>query len=194
MRLLKHRSAVMVLLACLAFAPSAQAWWFFFIIPRVGPSGGPHGAKGNICVKDGTQVGQTLHSPNGNTAKVLAVHGTSSICRNPALPIRAELEFTYNFSPKAGVELPDDFEAPALPDIDRYNGFLLKAKSKTLNNHGLMITSTTKKPTSDIRTMANNIEQASLHHYRLKDTTSQRAEVSKTVSCSRSHSVLMNER
>jgi hypothetical protein len=167
--------AALALAGALLFSESAQAWWFFFIIPRVG-GGASTSAKGNICVKEGTQVGQTIHSPSGNAAKVVSVSGASSICRNPALPIRAELQFDYKFSSKAGVELPDDFQASALADVDRFNGYLLKATSKSLSNHGLMIAARTRKPNSDIRTIANAIEQAALRNYALKDTASQRPE------------------
>lgn len=173
--------AAAALAAALAFPPCAHAWFFFFIPTSAlrGASDAVTGAKGDICVKEGTQAGQTLNSPNGNTAKVISVSGTSTICRTPGLPIRAELEFTYKFSSKAGIELPDDLQPGPLSDLDRFNGFLLKATSKTTSNHGLMITSTTRKPTSDIRTMANNIEQAMLKSPRFKEAASQKPEALK---------------
>src|SRR5258706_2932749 len=164
--------------AMLAFSPCAHAWFFFFIPGSVlrSASDALSGAKGNICVKEGAQAGQVLNSPNGNSAKVVSVSGTSSICQNPALPIRAELEFTYKFSSKAGIELPDDFQPGPLSDVQRSSGFLLKATSKSSPNHGLMITATTRKPTSDIRTMANNIERAMLKSPRFKQVASQTPE------------------
>jgi len=171
-------AAALVLVISLAFSPSAHAWFFFFIpgsaLRAIGDAA--TGAKGNICVKEGTQVGQILNSPNGNSAKVLSVSGTSSICQNPALPIRAELGFTYRFSSKAGIELSDDFQPATLTDLERFNGFLLKAASKSKSNHGIQITATTKKPNSDIRTMANNIEQTMQKSQRLKDVASDKSE------------------
>jgi len=68
------------------------------------------------------------------------------------------LEFTFNFSPKAGVELPDSYEATDLSDLDRYNGVILRAKSTVRNNQGLSFTSYKKRPTLELKQMANNME------------------------------------
>jgi len=137
----------------------ANAWFFIFIPSSITRAVGDaiSGSKGNICVKESTKAGDILSSPNGNTAKVLSTSGTSSICQNPALPIRAELEFTYSFASKAGVEIPDDYEPVQLTDLERFNGYLLKAKSKSLKNKGVTISTTTRKPTTNILQMANNI-------------------------------------
>lgn len=173
-----RRLAFVLIVAGLTFSNSACAWFFFFI-----PGSAPRavadaftGAKGNICVKEGTQVGQILTSGNGNTAKVLSLSGTSSICQNPTLPIRAELEFTYNFTSRAGIDLSDDFQPGTINDLERFNGWLLKATSKNTQNHGIQISATTKKANLNIETVANSIEQASLKNARLKDVASARTE------------------
>lgn len=172
------RLAIVMILAGLTFSGNAHAWFFFFIPGSATRAIGDAitGAKGNICVKEGTQVGQILTANNGNTAKVISTSGTSSICQNPALPIRAELEFTYDFSSKAGIDLPDEFQPTTLTDLDRFNGMLLKATSKNTKNHGIQISSTTKKQNLDIETMANNLERAILNGQKLKDITSAKAE------------------
>jgi len=170
--------AVVLIVAGLTVSNSAYAWFFFFIPGSAtrAIADSITGAKGNICVKEGTQVGQILTSGNGNSAKVLSLSGTSSICPNPAQPIRAELEFTYNFSSKAGIELPDDFQPGTVSDLEMFNGILLKATSKSTRNHGIHISATTKKANLDIATMANNMERISLNNQKLKEVASARTE------------------
>lgn len=43
------------------------------------------------------------------------------------MPIRALLQVDLHFSPKAGIDLPDDYTPKDLSDTDRFNGVLLKA-------------------------------------------------------------------
>jgi hypothetical protein len=143
------------------FSSNANAWFFFFIPGSAtrSISDAVTGAKGNICVKESAKEGDILTSPNGNTAKILSTSGTSSICKNPATPIRADIEFTFQFNSKAGIDIPDDYENVPLTDLERYNGNLLKAKSKSNKNTGFTVISTTKRPNFDIQTWANNIDR-----------------------------------
>lgn len=173
-----RRLAVVVFAAGLMVSNSAYAWFFFFIPGSATRSVADTftGAKGNICVKEGTQLGQILTAGNGNTAKVLSLSGTSSICPNPAQPIRAELAFTYAFSSQAGIDLTDDYQPNQLTDLERFNGMLLKATSKTTRNRGLQISATTKKPNLDIEAMANNLERSILNNQKLKDMSTGRTE------------------
>jgi hypothetical protein len=152
---------------------NANAWFFFFIpggaIQAVGDAF--TGAKGNICVKDTYKEGDVIPSTvTSNTAKILSLSGTSSICQNPTFPIRAEVEFTYNHTSKAGIDIPDDYEAQAVSDIDRFNGRLLLAKSKIVGDKYIMISSMGKRPDLDMETMANNIEKSQISL--LKDANS----------------------
>jgi len=159
-------------------ASNAHAWFFFFIPGSATRAIGDAvtGSKGNVCVKEGTQVGDVITSSNGNTAKVLSVSGNSSICRNPVTPIRAELEFTFSFSSKAGLDLPDDYSASTLTDLDRFNGWLLKSISKSAMNIGIQVSATPKKANVDIGQMANNIERNMQNNAALKDVASSQAE------------------
>jgi hypothetical protein len=162
----------------LTVSNSAQAWYFFFISVRIPPPkvDSVSDANGKLCVKEGTQVGQILTSENGNTAKVILLSGTSPICPNPALPIRAELKFTNTFSSQAGIELPDDFQSIPLGDLQIFNGSILLAMSKRTKNHAIVISSMPKKANSDIETIANNLERQSLNNPKLKNVTSTRTE------------------
>jgi hypothetical protein len=145
---------------------NANAWFFFFLPGSATRAIGDAitGAKGDICVKDTYKEGDVIPSTvTTNTAKIVSLSGTSSICQNPATPIRAEVEFTYNHSSKAGIEVPDDYDAQPIKDLERFNGRLLMAKSKSVSDKFIMISSMAKKPNLDMDTMANNFEKAQIN-------------------------------
>jgi hypothetical protein len=110
----------------------------------------------NICVKSSAQIGDIETSPQvGNKMKILSLSGSSSRCKEPT-PILADVEFTFSFKSKAGIELGDDWEPVTLQDLQKYNGYLLQAKSKTSSSF-LNINLYAKNPSLDLGTMANNI-------------------------------------
>lgn len=150
--------SLLVFIAGLCISFNANAFFFFYSGSAVRAiSDAISGAKGDICVKDSYKVGDKITSPGtGNTGVIVSLSGTSSKCNNPATPIRAEVEFTYNFSSKAGIELPDDYEQLPITDLDRFNGRLMSAKSRTNSSKAILISSFEKKPNSDIEIMANN--------------------------------------
>lgn len=139
---------------------NANAWFFFFIPGSAtrGVADAISGAKGDICVKDTTKVGDVIPSIAGNTMKITSLSGTSSICANPALPIRAEVDYTFTFKSNAGVNLSDDYEAKPLNDYQRYSGTLLTASSKSTRNKGVLINAREKKPNSDAQGLATGLE------------------------------------
>lgn len=170
---------ISLIVLCFAYPLSANAWFFFFLPGSATRAIGDAltGSKGNICVAESRSVGEVVTSPNtGDTAKILSLSGTSSICPNPALPFRAEIEFTFSFSPKAGVELPDEYEVVPLKDLERFNGWILKAKSKLQNNQGISIVSYKRRPDLEMEQMANNIESKVMVSPNLKDAVSENAE------------------
>lgn len=159
--------------------PSSAHAWFFFFIPGSAVSGVSDafsGAKGNMCVKEGIEVGHVFTASNGNTAKVLSLSGTASMCQNPAQPIRAEIAFSYAFSSKAGIELSDDFKAGTLSDFDRYSGFLLKVTSSSVADHGIQIDATTKNSTRTLQSIANSLETVMRANPKFKNVSSMNAE------------------
>lgn len=126
-------------------------------------------------MKDAYREGDVIPSRlTSNTAKIISLSGTSSICQNPALPIRAEVQFIYNHTSKASIEIPDDYEAQPVSDLDRYDGRLLLAKSKSVSGKFIMISSFAKKPNMDIDEIANNLEKDQINL--LKDGYSKNAE------------------
>jgi len=126
----------LLFIGILCFYTNANALFFFFIPGSVtrGAADAITGAKGNICVREAAKVGDVVPSVAGNTMKILSLSGTSSMCSNPALPIRADVEFTFTFKSNAGVNLSDEYEAKTLTDFQRYNGTLLMAASKNTRN------------------------------------------------------------
>ena len=161
---MKPKFSLLLLVFGVFISLNANAWFFFFIPGSVtrAISDAITSSKGNICVKETAKEGDNLTSPNGNTARILSTSGTSSICKNPALPVRAEIEFTFKFNSKAGIDIPDDYENIVLTDLERYNGNLLKVRSKNSKNKGIIVTSTAKKQNFDISVWANNIEKTML--------------------------------
>lgn len=96
-----------------------------------------------------------LASPAGNTATVKSLSGTSSKCQDPAIPIRARLEFTYNFSTKAGIDLPEGYEPSALNDFQRFEGALLKAEDR--KGRGVFVNVAPRNSAVDLQTRALNV-------------------------------------
>jgi hypothetical protein len=153
-----------LLTGLLCFYTNANAWFFFFIPGSVtrGVTDAITGAKGNLCVRDSAKVGDVIPSLAGNTMKILSLSGTSTICSNPALPIRAEVEFTFTLRSNAGVNLSDDYEAKPLTDLQRYNGTILLASSKSSRNKGVVITTREKKANADPQMLASGIEKTQI--------------------------------
>jgi len=134
-------------------------------------------SKATICISDTKAVGDIIESPSGNSAKVLAIEGLSAKCKNPLLPTLAELEFTYSFSSKAGLSLSEDYDVRPLTDLQRYQGNLIFASSKSIKNKGLKISYQAKKPSSDYLALANSMEKVQSSN--LNDATTSNPQKSK---------------
>ena len=136
----------------------ANAWFFFFIpgsaVRKVGDA--LTGSEGENCVASTTKVGDTLTSFAGNTATIVSLSGTSSICRDEKLPIRAKLDFHYTFSSKAGIELPDTFTNKELTATQRFNGTILRAIDDN-RRLGVTVTARPRKANTSGGEYAKNI-------------------------------------
>jgi len=157
---MKKLSVALLFLGMVA-SGNANAWFFFFL-PTGAIADAITGSKGDICIKEGSKEGDVSTSEAGNTMKIISTSGTSSRCQNPLLPIRAEVEFTMTSTSKAGIELTDDFEAKPLLDLQRYNGQVLLAKSKTIPDKGVLVSFIKRAPTSDIKNVVNNVSNRKL--------------------------------
>jgi hypothetical protein len=157
---LKNKRLLLLIIISI-FYTNANAFFFFFI-----PGGAVRsasdaltGAKGNICVKDSVKVGDIVPSLSGNTMTVTSLSGTSSMCTNPALPIRADVDYKFTFQSSAGINLSEDYEAKPLNDFQRYSGTILIASAKSTRNKGILINAREKKPNSDPQDVATAIEK-----------------------------------
>lgn len=91
---MRNITAIVALCGLVGFAGPAAAWFIFIpgkLIDAVADS--ITGAEGEHCVTAGASVGDKIRLPGGGVATVKSVSGTSIRCSNPALPIRAMLDF-----------------------------------------------------------------------------------------------------
>lgn len=68
--------------ACLVFIPGS-------VVRKI--SDAATGSEGDNCVRDGTKVGDKVRLPTDEIATVASLSGTSTLCRDPRLPIRARV-------------------------------------------------------------------------------------------------------
>jgi hypothetical protein len=151
-------------LASLFLSTDVYAWFFF--IPgsatrAIGDS--ITGAKGDICVKESYKVGDTINSTTGNIGTIKSLSGKSSICNNPATPIRAEVEFQFNFQTKSAISLPDDYEVKQPTELQKFNGQVLSANAKGKRNTGVVINARKKDSNSDPAAVASAYEKSHLN-------------------------------
>ena len=154
--------SALILVIGLVISYDANAWFFFFIPGRSGSS--ESGSNADLCYKEGVNVGDVVTSPStGNTYTVTNVYGTSSRCSVAGNPIRIAVDYHFDFSSGAGINLPDDFEATPLTDLERFNGWLLKAKSndpRYKGFRGININFVKKKDaSSNIEDFGNAVEK-----------------------------------
>ena len=148
----------------LLFTPAVSHAWFIFVPGSItqGISDAVTGAKGDICVGSAAKPGDVLTSPSGNTGRIKSTSGTSSMCRDARLPIRAEVEFTFSHKSNAGFDLLPEFEPTKITDLQRYNGTLLVTSSKDTKNKGILVLSQQRRPNSDLAGLARGYEQNQL--------------------------------
>lgn len=132
------------------------------------------GARGNTCVAETAKVGDVITSAAGNKLKIISLSGKSSICKAPEFPIRCEVDYTFTFKTKAGIELSDDYESKSLTDFQRWGGELVNAVSKSRRNKGVVIASREKKPNIDPQIIASELEKIQIN--RLAEGHSKNAE------------------
>jgi hypothetical protein len=148
--------------AVLAFASSQANAWFFFIPGSVTGKVADAftGAEGENCVGPNAKIGDIIRNPSGNTATIKSLSGTSTRCQDPNLPIRALLEFQFN-APKAGLNIPDGYEQRSLTDMQRLQGFVLKAENPAKHT-GFMVRSLKRSTGGDPATIAHNMSESML--------------------------------
>lgn len=150
-----------VVLTCAS--SNANAWFFFFLPGSVTSkiADTVTGSEGDNCVGSTAKVGDIIGLPNGGTATIKSLSGTSSRCTQPERPIRALLDFsTPSFTSKAGINLPDEWKPTPLTDQQKFGGGLLMAKNSTVNDSGLYLGATKRKGAPDMMAVATNSRSA----------------------------------
>ena len=139
--------------------------WFFFLFPIPSFSG-----SGDTCISSSFKVGDSIPSPIGkdNNAVIKSISGTSSKCKEP-FPKLATVQFNIMTSSKAGIDIPDDYEQQkqALTDLQKFNGIILIANSKTTRNKGFIVF---YRQRGDLKNSPESISQAAVSGMSLTDT------------------------
>lgn len=153
-----RRISLLLGFAISIFCGNANAW-FFFYLPVGKISDAMTHAEGDNCVKDSARVGDVIQLASGNTAIIKSVSGQSSRCPNPDLPIRAKLEFSTQFTSKAALEIPEGFEPKNLTDVQRAQGYVLRAEHP-IKKTGVLVTARKKDGKIDTRGVAHAVAQS----------------------------------
>ena len=150
--------ALFVVASFVLATANANAVFFFFLPGFVTSKIGDAltGAEGENCVKSTAKIGDKLKSASGNTATIKSLSGTSSRCPDASLPIRAMLTFDFDFSSKAGMDIPDGWEQKPLTDIQRFEGNLLRAEN-TAQRTGVFVSARGRDSTTDTVAIAQGI-------------------------------------
>jgi hypothetical protein len=138
----------LALLAMLWAPRGAHAMFFSFWTERM-PDGAA-GATGELCVRSDSKVGDRFWSANGHVATVKSLVGTSSRCKNPAQPIRAQVELSPSgaFTAEAGINLPDGYTPQSLSDAQRLDGAIFSAVNKATDS-GVFLASVQREAISN---------------------------------------------
>jgi hypothetical protein len=117
-------------------------------------------AQGNICLKEGTVVGEKLTSPAGHTGIITSVSAVSPLCKAATNPIQANVEFTYTFESKFMLDLTDEYELKPIDPLNKYNGTVINAVSKNKKSNGFTVNARKRTGNADPQGIADAIAAA----------------------------------
>ena len=117
-------------------------------------------AQVNICVKEGTVVGEKLTSPAGHTGIVISVSSISPLCKAATNPVQANVEFTYTFESKFKLDLTDEYELKPIDPLNKYNGTVINAISKNKKSNGFTVNARKRTGNADPQGIADAIAVA----------------------------------
>ena len=88
--------------------------------------------KDQICVAESLNVGQSIKNPNGDLLTVKKLSGKSPMCKKPATPILAEVEFiaSATWQSTLSIELPEGYKQLDLTEKERFDGTRMRAVNK----------------------------------------------------------------
>ena len=89
--------------------------------------------KDQICVAESLNVGRSFKNPNGDLLTVKNLSGKSAMCKKPATPILAEVEFiaSATWQSTLSIELPEGYKQLDLTEKERFDGTRLRAVNKS---------------------------------------------------------------
>jgi hypothetical protein len=121
-------SQVLIAAAAPAFAHGSGS--HYIVIMRPGISMTPR--KDQICVAESLNVGQSFRNANGDLLTVKNLSGKSQMCKKPATPILAEVEFSASatWQSTLSIELPEGYTQLDLTEKQRFDGARLHAVNK----------------------------------------------------------------
>lgn len=122
-------AAVLALTAAAGPALAAHGGGYIVIMTpgyRVAPR------KDQICVAESLSVGRSFKNPNGDLLTVKSLSGKSAMCKKPATPILAEVEFiaSATWQSTLSIELPEGYKQLDLTEKERFDGTRLRAVNK----------------------------------------------------------------
>ncbi len=124
--------AMAALTAAIAAAPAlAHSSGGYIVIMRPGIGMTPR--KDQICVAESLNVGQSFKNANGDLLTVKALSGKSPMCKKPAIPILAQVEFSASatWQSTLSIELPEGYTQLDLTEKERFDGTRLHAVNKS---------------------------------------------------------------
>jgi hypothetical protein len=113
-----------LLVAFLLLSAEAKAWQLNASLVLNNPNT-------ESCIVSTYKVGDKLRSPIGSSSYsiIRSLSGTSSRCQTQTHPILANVETVIGVSPNFQMEVPDDYKAYPITDVDKFNGTVLNAGS-----------------------------------------------------------------
>ena len=115
-----------LLLVFFLLCAEANAW-------QLNPSFILNNPNSENCIATTYKIGDRIASPVGSShyAIVKSISGTSSRCQQePARPILANTEMIVSSSAKFTMDVPDEYKAIAISDLNKWNGIALSAVSE----------------------------------------------------------------
>jgi len=145
------KSALAIVVALAIISNSANAGIF--------SKSGASATSASLCIRNTAKAGEIITSPfTGDTETIKNVYGTSTACSVAGTQL-ADVEFDFTFSSKVRVDLPDEYEVKELSNLEKFNGKVLNAISKSKKNKSIVIDTRKFQANSDPAGVANTFER-----------------------------------
>lgn len=131
-RLCGRLIAAVLALSAAAAAALAGHGGGYIVVMRPGIGIGMTPRKDQICVAESLSIGRSFKNANGDLLTVKKLSGKSPMCKKPATPILAEVEFiaSSTWQSTLSIELPEGYKQLDLTEKERFDGTRLRAVNK----------------------------------------------------------------